>query len=306
MNQRIIAIVLFVIGIALVVLGVTHVLVGAAGGGGGLACAGVLLFVLSFIKRPIEEPEPPPLSPAARIGGIFYEPTRVFQNLRVHPRWAVAFLIMALVTAAYQVAFTKRIGAETIATVTIDKVIESGFIPAAQADRVREQAIEAAKAPGTKISGALNAGVVLFFVLCALSGLYMLGVLVTGGRIKFWQALAVATHAALPPTLLQYIISFIILFVRSPDEIDPIKGQRGLAHADLGLLFTPAEHPYLYVTGSVIGLFTIYSLWLTATGLHHGGDKVGKGAAWGTALALWFLGLLLALTATALFPSFVT
>ena len=108
------------------------------------------------------------------------------------------------------------------------------------------------------------------------------------------------------PLLLQNLISLIILFVKSPDDIDPIKGQRGLAHADLGLLFTPPEHPYLYVLGSTIGLFTIYSLWLTATGLHNAGEKVSKGTAWFVAIALWFLGMLLALGAAALFPAFVT
>jgi Yip1 domain len=130
--------------------------------------------------------------------------------------------------------------------------------------------------------------------------------LVSGARIKFWQAFCVAVYAALPPILLQNIISLIILFVKAPDDIDPIKGQRGLAHADLGLLFAPAEHPYLYVTGSLIGLFTLYGLWLTATGLHNAGEKVSKGTGWFVALVLWFLGLLLALGAAALFPAFVS
>ncbi|PYS91193.1 MAG: hypothetical protein DMF64_13180 [Acidobacteria bacterium] len=305
--NRIAAIVLFVLGLVLVILGVTKILPGAASGGGGLCLFGIIIFGLSFIPvTPSGASEEPPLSVGERLTAIFYEPARVFRNLRAHPRWLAAFIVIAVAAAAFQIAFTQRIGAETIATATIEKVIESGFIPADRVPEVRAQAIESAKSVGTRLSGPINAVVGVYVFMCILAGLYMLGVLISGARIKFWQAFCVAVYAAMPPLLLQNLISLIILFVKSPDDIDPIKGQRGLAHADLGLLFTPAEHPYLYVLGSTIGLFTIYSLWLTATGLHNAGEKVSKGTAWFVAIALWFLGMLLALGAAALFPAFVT
>lgn len=305
--NRIAAIVIFVLGLALIIAGVTKILPGAAGGGIGTACFGLVMFGLSFIPvRPSGESDEQPLSTGEQLGGIFYEPARVFRNLRTHPRWVAAFLVIAIVSVAYQVAFTQRLGAETIATATMDKVVEGPFIPQDRKEEIRTQGIEAAKLPGTRISGAINAVVVLYVVMCVLAALYMLGVLISGGRIKFWQAFSVAVFAALPPVLLQHVISLIILFVKSPDEIDPIKGQRGLAHADLGLLFAPADHPYLYVTGTAISLFAIYGLWLTATGLHNAGEKVSKGTGWFVALALWFIGLLFALGAAALFPAFVT
>ncbi|MFL6208162.1 MAG: YIP1 family protein [Pyrinomonadaceae bacterium] len=305
--NRIAAIVILVLGVALVIAGVTKILPGAVGGGGGLCLLGLVMLGLSFISvKPSGASEEPPLSTTEQLGGIFYEPARVFRNLRAHPRWVAAFLVIALASVAYQVAFTQRLGAETIATATMDKVVEGPFIPQDRKEEIRAQGIEAAKLPGTRLSGPINAVVGLFIFMCIFAALYMLGVLISGARIKFWQAFSVAVFAALPPVLLQHIISLIILFVKSPDEIDPIKGQRGLAHADLGLLFAPADHPYLYVTGSLIGLFTIYGLWLTATGLHNAGEKVSKGTGWFVALALWFIGLLFALGAAALFPAFVT
>ena len=305
--NRIVAIVLFVLGLALVILGVTKILPGAASGGGGLCLLGMLMFGLSFIPAtPSGASEEPPLSAGERLTAIFYEPARVFRNLRAHPRWLAPFIVIVVVTIVFQVAFTQRIGAETIASATIDKVIESGFIPADKVPEVRDQALKSAKWIGTRLSGPIWAVAGIYIFMSIFAGLYMLGVLISGARIKFWQAFCVAVYAAMPPILLQNLISLVILFVKSPDEIDPIKGQRGLAHADLGLLFTPAEHPYLYVLGTSIGLFTIYSLWLTATGLHNAGEKVTKGTGWFIALVLWFLGVLLALGAAALFPAFVT
>jgi hypothetical protein len=304
--NRIVAIAVLVVGLLLLIAGVMKLLPGATGGGGTLCFLGVVMLGLSFIPRtPVGADAPPPMSEAEKITSVFYEPARVFQELRVRPYWGTAFLIIALSIAVFQIAYTQRIGAETIAVATIDKTVEGGFIPAERAAEIRENAAEAARTPFAKVGGALN-GIVGAFVLMAIfAGLYMLGVLVSGARIRFWQAFCVAVFAALPIVVLQNLISLLLLYIKSPDDIDPIKGQRGLAHADLGVLFNPAEHPYLFVLGSSLGLFTLYGLWLTATGLRNAGEKVTSGTAWSIALGLWALGLLLGLGAAALFPTFM-
>jgi Ca2+/H+ antiporter len=56
----------------------------------------------------------------------------------------------------------------------------------------------------------------------------------------------------------------------------------------------------------MIGLLTIYGLWLQATGLRHGGQKLSSMSAWTISLIIWGIGLVLALVAAALFPAFVT
>lgn len=304
--NRIVAIAVLVVGILLLIAGVMKILPGATGGGGALCFLGVVMLGLSFVPRtPAGTDAPPPMSEADKITSVFYEPARVFQELRVRPYWGTAFLVIALSVAVFQIAYTQRIGAETIALATIDKTIEGGFIPAERAAEIRESTAEAARAPFAKASGAINGIVGLFVIMAILAALYMLGVLVSGARIKFWQAFSVAVYAALPVVVLQNLISLLLLYVKSPDDIDPIKGQRGLAHADLGVLFNPAEHPYLFVLGSSLGLFTLYGLWLTASGLRHAGEKVTSGTAWSISIGLWVLGLLLGLGAAALFPTFM-
>ena len=304
--NRIVAIAVLVAGLLLLIAGVMKILPGASGGGGGLVLLGVVMLGLSFVPRTSAgADDQPPMSEAEKISAIFYEPARVFQELRARPHWGTAFLIIALSVAVYQFAYTQRIGAETIALATIDKTIEGGFIPAERAGEIRERAAADARQPFAKASGAINGIVGTFVILAILAGLYMLGVLVSGARIKFWQAFSVAVFAALPVMVSQNLISLLLLYLKSPDEIDPIKGQRGLARADLGVLFNPAEHPYLFVLGSSIGLFTLYGIWLTATGLRHGGEKVTSGTAWSIALGLWVFGLLLGLVAAALFPTFI-
>jgi hypothetical protein len=284
-----------------------RILPGAAGGGGALCFLGVVMLGLSFIPRtPADADAPtPPMSEAEKITSVFYEPARVFQELRVRPYWGTAFLVIALSVAVFQLAYTQRIGADTIALATIDKTIEGGFIPSDKAGEIRERAAADARAPFAKFGGALNGIAFTFVFMAVLAGLYMLGVLVSGARIKFWQAFSVAVFAALPVVVLQNLISLLLLYIKSPDDIEPIRGQRGLARADLGVLFNPAEHPYLFVLGSSLGLFSLYSLWLTASGLRNAGEKVTGGTAWSIAIGLWALGLLFGLGAAALFPTFM-
>ncbi|HEV2913169.1 MAG TPA: YIP1 family protein [Pyrinomonadaceae bacterium] len=312
--RRLVGIAIFVVGLVLMVCGVTRLVPGVTSTGAFAMFVGLLVFGLSFI-RPHEAGEgaPPPLSPAERIAGVFYEPARVFQNLRYHPRWLAAFLVIAICGISfgipgilYNVAFTQRVTPEVIATATIDKVIESGWIPPDKAPLMREQAIEMARSPAVRVTTPLNQVGTLFIIMLIVAALYLLAVIAFGGRIDYWQALSVVTYASLPTALIQGLLSLLLLYLKSPDDLDPIKGQRGLARLDLGLLFSAAEHPYLYVAGNMIGVISLYGLWLTATGLRHTSERLSTTTAWIIALILWAIGLLLALASAAIFPSFVS
>jgi predicted outer membrane lipoprotein len=79
-----------------------------------------------------------------------------------------------------------------------------------------------------------------------------------------------------------------------------------LVQDNLGVLFSPVEHPVLFVIARAFGVLSFYALWLKATGLHNAGEKVNKAAAWSTAIVLWILGLTLAVIFTALFPAFIS
>lgn len=309
--RRIAGVILFVVGVLFIIVGITKIVPGGRsllGTGAFALLIGLVVFGLSFIKQTeLASGAEPPLSPAQKIAGIFFEPARIFQNLRVHPRWLAAFLVIALCSVIYQAAFTQRMTPEVITGAQIDKTVESGFIPADKAPQIREDAIETAKTPLAKISGPLNVVGGIFLVMLVFAGLYLLCVTALGGRMNFWQALAVTVYASLPVIVVQNLLSLVLLYVKSPDDINPIRAQqRGLVRADLGILFSPAEHPYLYTLGGTIGILTIYGLWLTATGLRNGGERVSTGTAWSATLVLWGLGVLLVLCLAALFPSFIS
>jgi hypothetical protein len=296
----------FLAGLLLVVAALLKVGVGY-GPGLALLFLGLALFGLGFIRSggAVEDP-PAPMSFFAKLGNIFFEPSAVFRNLRAHPRWFGALLLSALLSFAYATAFTQRLTPERIVSFTLDKVAQQFNMPPDQAARVKAQQIADAKAPAKIAGGAVTTFVAAFVLACIFAGLYMLCVLLFGGRLGFWQALSLAVWAALPPVLVGKLLSLALLFVKDPDEIHPILGQNTLVADNLGALVKPADSPVLFATLSAFGVLAFYHLWLTATGLRHTSDRLSKGSAWTIAIIFWGIGLLFGVASSALFGSFIS
>jgi hypothetical protein len=298
---------LVVIGLVIVVLGIPgiNLIVGGIGTGGVLCVAGIMFIAFSFIPLPVVENPPAEMSVPQTLTGIFFEPTSVFQNLRAHPKWVAAILLVGILNAAYITAFNRRVTPERIINFTADKMAEVSFIPPEAVERTRTQGLEQAKAPTFQAGTAVKAVVTPFLGIAFFAGLFLLAVLVFGGRMHYWQAYAVMAYVAFPVTLIQKIISFIILFVKSPEDIHPILGQETLVYDNLGLLVSGKDHPVFFVLATAIGVLSFYRLWLTATGLRVGGHKVSSGAAWGAAITIFVLFLLFGVAAASLFGSFL-
>jgi len=301
-------------GIALIVLGIIVVIGGIAsliptgiGTGVSLCLLGILLAGLSFTHLPAVTEAPPPMSTVERLTGIFYEPTKVFRNLRAHPRWLAAILIIGIINAAYITAFTRRITPERIINFTVDKLEESPIKPPPEAlAKMRTEGVEQAKSPAAQAAKVVTTIVGTFFSVAFVAALCLLGVLAFGGRMHFWQAYAAVAYVIFPFTFIQKVISFIILFVKSPDDIHPILGQETLVTDNLGILFKAADHPVLFVMATSIGILSFYRLWLTATGLREAGYRVSSSAGWGVAITLFVLFLLLGMAIAAIFPGFLS
>jgi len=302
---------LFVLGILVLVLviamlGTTGLTV--HGGTAGAICVlGILLFVFSFIPMPAVPNPPPRMSSVQTLSGIFFEPTSVFRNLRAHPRFAAAVLIAGLLNGIYVAAFVHKVTPERIINFTVDKLEESPIKPPPEAlAKMRTDGVEQQKSVLTQVGNVAKAVVGHFFGVAFLAALCLVAVLAFGGRMHYWQTYAVVAYVSLPFTIIQKVISFIILYLKSPDDIHPLLGQETLVYDNLGLLVSGKDHPVLFVMATALGVLSFYRLWLTATGLREGGHKVSSSAAWGAAIALFVLFLLFGMGIAAIFPSFLS
>ncbi|MFN2491991.1 MAG: YIP1 family protein [Pyrinomonadaceae bacterium] len=305
---RPIAIAIFVVGLILLGAGFAKILPGGVGTGGTFAFWGILIFALSFIRLPQPRgDQEAPMSGAQKLAGMFYEPTRVFKNLRAHPYWLAAFLLIGALNAIYAAAFVQRLTPERIVEHTMEKMADSPIKPPPdRMDQMKEDALQQAKQPVQRVQTAAKSFVGVFVLGCFIAGLCLLGVLAFGGRINFWQAFAATLYGYVPVTVISKLLSLLILYIKAPEDIHPVLGQETLVQDNLGVLFTPADHPALFVLGSAIGVLSFYGLWLRAKGLANAGDKVSSSAAWGVSILLWVLGLILGMIFATLFSSFIS
>ena len=300
------AIGVFVLGIIIIALQIAGVLTSAIGTGVGVCALGIMFFAFSFIRLPVVPDAPPRMSTAATLGGIFFEPTRVFQNLRAHPRWLAAILIAGIVSAVYTTAFYRRLGPERIVNFTFDAIEQSPLKPPPEAlAESRRAELERASSTSAKVTNTLTTITTGFFGVAFLAALALVGVLAFGGRMHYWQAFSVIAYVSFPVTLIQKLISFLVLYLKAPEDIHPLLGQESLVYDHLALLVSSKDHPILYTFLATFGILALYRIWLTATGLREGGYKVSSTAAWGVTITLTVLFLVLRLAMAAIFPSFL-
>ncbi|MFN2454071.1 MAG: YIP1 family protein [Pyrinomonadaceae bacterium] len=230
------------------------------------------------------------MSTPETIAGIYFEPGRTFEALRERPRFLVAAIICIAAFMLFNITYFQRIGFETVIRAETDANPRLEGIAPEQKDRAIESQLKPAFKAFRLLSPIL--GFAVFFAAGA--GLYLLGAIAVGGRLNYKQALSVWTYSSLPPTVLMMLINFVLLFAAPPeDDISIARGaRRGLAHANLGFLVDPAASPVLTTVLGSFDIFTAYGIFLAAIGLRKVG-RLSTGAAWGTALALWLVGLIL-------------
>jgi len=305
---RLCAIVIAVLGLLLAIAGIAKMLPGGIGTGLSFLAWGIILFGLSFIRLPVVTGTPePPMSGLQKLVGIFFEPTRVFKNLRQHPYWLAAFLVVSIVSVVYSTAFVQRLTPERIVDHTFEKLADSPIKPPPEAmEKAKEDALLEAKQPIQRVQTVAKSFFGMFLLGTVMSALCFVGVLAFGGRINFWQAFAAVFYAWVPVAVIGKLLSLVILFVKAPEDIHPMLGQEGLVTDNLGYFIVPADHPALFVLCSAIGILSLYGLWLRAKGLANAGQKVSSGVAWGVSITLMVLGLILGMIFATLFSSFIS
>ena len=113
-NIRPFAIGFFVLGVLVLVGGIAKFIAGGIGTGAALCFFGIVLFAFSFIPLPNLPESEPPLSFISRITGVFFEPSRVFRNVRIYPAWVAPFAVIVILSAVYSFCFTQRVTPEKI------------------------------------------------------------------------------------------------------------------------------------------------------------------------------------------------
>lgn len=246
---------------------------------------------ISQVNNAVAPPPPIPAAPVTTmstpetLSGIFFEPARTFEALRARPRFLIAGIITILAFTTFYVLFVQRLGAETIARAQIE-----ARSPDMTPEQM-EQALSIQRSPIVQAITYASFPLVFAIIFAAGAGLYLLGTMAMAKSMSYKQALSVWVYSSMPPLLISSLLSILLLFLKSKDDIDPSAVNQGLARANLGLLVNPKEQPVLATMLGSFDLFQFYGLFLGALGLRKIA-RLSSGAAWGIVIAIWLVGVL--------------
>jgi hypothetical protein len=229
----------------------------------------------------------PEMSTAETLTGIFFEPSRTFESLRARPRFLVAGIILLAVAIIVTAVLYMR--------VDMGQFIRERIERSPNAAQVSEQQKDMQVRMGKTLGMVLIPAAVPVMIAGG-AALYLLLVMAFGGSINYKKALSVWTYSSLPQHLLGGLIAVLVLFLKSPDSIQPDR----MVATNPGALLGEESSRVLVALLSQFDLLKFYGLFLAAVGLRKVA-KLSSGQAWGVVLTLWFLGFLLAIGQAAIF-----
>jgi hypothetical protein len=105
------------------------------------------------------------------------------------------------------------------------------------------------------------------------------------------HAVSVWIYSSIPPTVVAMIANFIVLALKSSDEIDLASSQRGVIQANPSFLIDGKAQPVLATIIGTLDLFMIWGWILAAIGLRIT-NRISSGSAWGIVIIFALLGIL--------------
>jgi len=249
------------------------------------------IYAGSGLAGSLAEDKPP--SALASLGGIFFEPVRIFESFRQQPRFLLAASLLALALVFSTALTYQRLGFENIIRAQLERSA-TNITPEQKENIIRMQST-----PLMRAIGVISPIVSLTIGFAAGGAIYLLGVLFFGGSVGYRQALSVWIYSAFPPAILTALANILILFLKAPHDMDLARSAGGLVHANPGLFIDGVAHPVLTTAVSTIDLLTIYGLILAIIGLNKVA-RISPAKASAIAVSIWLIGCFVRIGVSAL------
>jgi hypothetical protein len=233
-----------------------------------------------------EDSETPRMSEVSTLANIFFEPGNTFEDLRRKPRFIMALVLISLLVTAYGLGVYYKVGEAGVRRFITEQIDRNP----------RTESLSAEQKTGAvdmqmKIQGVVRYAMPVFVAVSLLLGglLYWLAAKAFGGTGNFLHGLSVFLYSSIPPTVIAMIANFIILAFKSADDIDIAASQRGLVHANPGILLDGKTMPVLATLVGTLDIFMIWGWILAAIGLRIT-NRLSSSSAWAIVLIFALIG----------------
>jgi hypothetical protein len=240
-------------------------------------------------EKIVQVQDPPQMSEMSTILGVFIEPGKTFEDLKRKPRFIIGSIIIALLVTAYGFGLYYKVGEPGMRRVVMEQMDKSPQTSGMSAEQ-KSSAVDMNMSIQKYVRYALP---LFVFISLLIGGLfYFLGAKAFGGTGGFLHGLSVWVYSSLPPTIVGMIANFVVLALKSVDDINIAASQRGVVNANPSMFINGSEQPVL---ATILATFDIFFIWgwvLAAIGLRIT-NKLSSGSAWGVVIIFALIGTLL-------------
>ena len=212
-----------------------------------------------------------------RLIGVLVAPGKTFRSIAERPTWAVAFVVLLVLSVVSVLLFFQRID--------FGEVMRAQMEAQGQDPEQLPEGMEGF-AKGCGMAAALGLPVVFFFLIPAIFLVFNL----LGGQIGYKKSLAVSLHAMMPSAV-SAILSIPVLLSRESLTLEEVEAQTVLK-SNLAFLAPEGAAKALVALLASIDLFSIWMLVLFVIG-YQIAAKVSKKTAALVVVGLWALAVLL-------------
>jgi hypothetical protein len=210
--------------------------------------------------------EPAPMSEAARLSGVFFEPKKTFAAIAQRPRWIVPVLISVVMSAVFIYVFNTRIGWEPYLQKQMDTNSRMQQMPAEQRQNLLNTQLRI-------VPVFAYVSVAIFLPLYYVIGAAIIMAIVRsllGAPISFKQMFAIMAYASLPRAILS-ILSIVVMYItKNPENFD----LNNPFFSNPGAFMDPqTSSAFVRSLASSLDVFAIWVILLIATGLKVAGGK---------------------------------
>jgi hypothetical protein len=230
----------------------------------------------------IPEPAPQAQTPVPHFGrilGVFFSPTKTFQEIGQRPSWLLPLVLLILLGTGVGIELAQRVNWEQVIGQKMDASPQAQQLSPAQRERQIELGEKFSKVV-CYMAGFVGSPIMLLIFAAVYLGAFNL---MANAGLRFGQSIGIVAHAMLP-SLVSSALAIVVLALKDPSSIDPSH----LVASDLYAVLPGDAPQWLQSLGSSIELFFIWMLVLISIGFAAANPrKVTLGKAFGVVFGLW-------------------
>lgn len=218
-----------------------------------------------------------------RLQAIFFEPSKLFEEINQRPNWLIPLIVLTL-AAALSINYL-------VTSIGIDNVVQQQLNQSPQFQNADEQTRQQIIDRQTPIMNFFfRVGGLFAVVNVLLVSVAFLGVLILSGKeAKFSKVFSVTTYSYMAITLISTVlIMLVVSLAQDPSQLDlqnPIQ-------SNLGALIDRKSSPALFSFASSLDIIYFYVIYLLSLGLSKTSRKLSLGGALLIVGGLWLVWVL--------------